>query len=105
MALKYQAQKAQDLVACYGGEEFSLILPNTDQVSAVHVGNSLQAQVRDLQIVHDGSAINQYVTMSLGVATIIPTWKSSTSDLIIKADKALTLSKISMSKLHYLKLT
>ncbi|MBE8990441.1 PleD family two-component system response regulator [Nostoc sp. LEGE 12447] len=93
IALKYQAQKAQDLVARYGGEEFSLILPNTDQAGAVHVGNSLQAQVRDLQIIHDGSAINQYVTMSLGVATIIPTWKSSTSDLIIKADKALYQAK------------
>ncbi|ODH02801.1 hypothetical protein A4S05_22360 [Nostoc sp. KVJ20] len=77
----------------YGGKEFSLILPNTDQPGAVHVGNSLQAQVRDLQITHDGSAINQYVTMSLGVATIIPTWKSSTSDLIIKADKALYQAK------------
>ncbi|MBD2526648.1 diguanylate cyclase [Nostoc sp. FACHB-133] len=41
-------KKAQDLVARYGGEEFSLILPNTDRADAVHVGNSLQAQVRDL---------------------------------------------------------
>ncbi|WP_341530532.1 PleD family two-component system response regulator [Nostoc sp. UHCC 0302] len=92
-ALKYLAQKPQDLAARYGGEEFAVIMPNTDNTGAVHVGKSLQAQVRDLQIIHDGSAINQYVTLSMGVATIMPIWESSALDLITMADKALYQAK------------
>jgi diguanylate cyclase (GGDEF)-like protein len=92
-ALKYQAQKQQDLVARYGGEEFAVIMPNTHATGAVHVANMIQAGVKDLQIVHAGSAVNQYVTLSMGVATVIPNWESSPSDLIVKADQALYQAK------------
>lgn len=91
--LKQNAQKTQDLVARYGGEEFAVIMPNTHAAGAVHVAKGMQAGVRDLQIVHHGSAVSQYVTLSMGVATIIPTWESSPSDLIVAADKALYQAK------------
>ncbi|MBW4645649.1 MAG: PleD family two-component system response regulator [Goleter apudmare HA4340-LM2] len=92
-ALKRHAQKNQDLVARYGGEEFAVIMPNTHIAGAVHVAQMIQAGVRDLRITHQGSAINQYVTLSLGVATMVPTWDSSPSDLIVKADQALYQAK------------
>jgi diguanylate cyclase (GGDEF)-like protein len=92
-ALKYKLQKHHDLVARYGGEEFAVIMPNTNTFSAIHVANMIQAGVRDLQIIHEGSAINQYVTLSLGVATVIPSWDSYPTDLIVKADKALYQAK------------
>ncbi|MCM0590985.1 MAG: PleD family two-component system response regulator [Gloeotrichia echinulata IR180] len=91
--LNQNAQKTQDLVARYGGEEFAVIMPNTHAAGAVHVAKGMQAGVRDLQIVHHGSAVSQYVTLSMGVATIIPTWESSPSDLIVAADKALYQAK------------
>jgi diguanylate cyclase (GGDEF)-like protein len=93
-ALKHKVHKSQDLAARYGGEEFAVIMPDTDKAGAVYVGNSLRTQIRNLQIINDGSAINKYVTLSLGVATIIPTLKSSASDLIVKADKALYQAKL-----------
>jgi diguanylate cyclase (GGDEF)-like protein len=92
-ALKSKVQKLHDLVARYGGEEFAVIMPNTHTFGAIHVANMIQAGVRDLQIVHEGSAINDYVTLSLGVATITPTLDFSPTDLILKADKALYQAK------------
>ncbi|YAF95424.1 MAG: diguanylate cyclase domain-containing protein [Nodularia sp. CChRGM 3473] len=91
--LSHKAQKTQDLVARYGGEEFAVIMPHTHASGAFHVASAMQAGVRSLQIVHKGSAVSQYVTMSMGVATIIPTWESSPSDLIVAADQALYQAK------------
>ncbi|MBG1266157.1 response regulator [Nostoc sp. WHI] len=91
--LNFKAQKHHDLVARYGGEEFAVILPYTHASGAVHVAAMIQAAVKDLQIVHDGSAVSQYVTISMGIATVVPTWESSPSDLIVLADKALYQAK------------
>ncbi|BAY27117.1 response regulator receiver modulated diguanylate cyclase [Calothrix sp. NIES-2100] len=91
--LSHTAQKNQDLVARYGGEEFAVIMPNTHAFGAVHVAAAMQAGVRDLKIVHHGSDVSEYVTLSMGVATMVPSWESSPSDLIVKADKALYQAK------------
>ncbi|MEA5507234.1 PleD family two-component system response regulator [Halotia wernerae UHCC 0503] len=91
--LSNKAQKHQDLVARYGGEEFAVIMPHTHANGAIHVAKAIQAGVRILQIAHSGSAVNEFVTLSIGVSTIIPTWESSPSDLIVAADKALYRAK------------
>ncbi|MBH8573136.1 PleD family two-component system response regulator [Nostocaceae cyanobacterium CENA369] len=91
--LNNKAQKHQDLVARYGGEEFAVIMPYTHATGAVYVAKTMQAGVRNLQITHDGSMVSQYVTLSMGVATTVPTWESSPSDLIVAADKALYQAK------------
>ncbi|MBH8552486.1 PleD family two-component system response regulator [Nostocaceae cyanobacterium CENA357] len=91
--LSNKAQKHQDLVARYGGEEFAVIMPHTHANGAIHVAKAIQAGVRNLQIAHRGSAVNQSVTLSIGVSSIIPTWESSPSDLILAADKALYRAK------------
>jgi len=91
--LSHIAQKNQDLVARYGGEEFAVIMPNTHAFGAVHVAAAMQAGIRNLQITHDRSEVSEYVTLSMGVATVVPTWESSPSDLIVTADKALYQAK------------
>ncbi|MEH2291796.1 PleD family two-component system response regulator [Nostoc sp.] len=91
--LGLKAQKHQDLVARYGGEEFAVIMPYTPASGAVHVAAAIQAGIKDLQIVHEGSAVSQYLTLSMGIATVVPTWESSPSDLIVLADKALYQAK------------
>ncbi|WP_414752765.1 diguanylate cyclase domain-containing protein [Anabaena sp. CCY 9910] len=91
--LSYKAQKHQDLVARYGGEEFAVIMPYTHAKGAIYVAHTIQTSVRDLQITHDKSAVSQHITLSMGVATITPTWESSPSDLIAAADKALYKAK------------
>ncbi|MEH2468481.1 PleD family two-component system response regulator [Nostoc sp.] len=91
--LSFKVQKHQDLVARYGGEEFAVIMPYTPASGAVHIAEVIQAGIKDLQIVHDGSVVSQYVTLSMGVATVVPTWESSPLDLIVRADKALYEAK------------
>ncbi|MBD2662907.1 response regulator [Richelia sinica] len=91
--LNQNAQKNQDLVARYGGEEFAVIMPNTHAPGAVHVAKGMQMGVKDLQIIHHGSAISDYVTLSMGVATVIPSWNSTPLDLIVAADNALYEAK------------
>ncbi|MBF2015620.1 MAG: PleD family two-component system response regulator [Rivularia sp. T60_A2020_040] len=87
------AQKNQDLVARYGGEEFAVIMPHTNAPGAVHVAALMQSGVRELQVEHLESGVSNYVTLSLGVATTIPDFKSSPSNLILAADKALYQAK------------
>jgi diguanylate cyclase (GGDEF)-like protein len=91
--LNEKAQTNQVLVARYGGEEFAVIMPDTVRDDAFYLATAMQAGVMNLQIPHIGSCISEYVTMSMGIATIIPTWELSPSDLILAADQALYQAK------------
>lgn len=91
--LSKTVQNSQDLVARYGGEEFAVIMPNTQMGGAVHFAAAMQAKVWELEILHEPSTVSRYVTLSLGVATTIPTFESEPSSLIMEADKALYKAK------------
>ena len=82
-----------DLVARYGGEEFSVILPNTDARGAIKVAERIQLQLKSLKLTHAESAICEYVTMSLGIASTFPIPESEPDSLIAEADKALYQAK------------
>ncbi len=88
-----QAVRANDLVARYGGEEFVVILPNTEGETAVRVAQRICDQVRSLKIPHTGSKVNDHVTLSCGIASVIPNQYSSPASLIADADKALYKAK------------
>jgi diguanylate cyclase (GGDEF)-like protein len=81
------------LVARYGGEEFALILPNADAEKAMQVAETIRLQVKSLKIAHHKSLICEYVTLSLGVFSMIPTPEGSPELLIAIADKALYEAK------------
>lgn len=78
-----------DLVARYGGEEFAVVLPNTQRRGAIAIAKKLQQAVLALQIEHQRSLVNDYVTISLGVASLIPSIIESPDMLIAHADLAL----------------
>jgi diguanylate cyclase (GGDEF)-like protein len=81
-----------DLVARYGGEEFGIILPNTGKEGAIMMAEGICQAVRSLEIPHEGS-IHGRVTISVGVAWVIPSPHILPSQLLKAADEALYLAK------------
>jgi diguanylate cyclase (GGDEF)-like protein/PAS domain S-box-containing protein len=91
--LNRAAKRPGDLVARYGGEEFAVILPNTDLKGAETVAEEIRRSIRDRRISHKGSSIDTIVTMSLGVASCIPSSKTTAAMLLKQADQALYVAK------------
>ncbi|RCJ31338.1 diguanylate cyclase [Nostoc minutum NIES-26] len=92
-AISQALKRPADLVARYGGEEFAVILPNTDIEGAIAVATEIQSNVRALQLPHLNSQVCEFITLSLGVATIIPHSQSSPATLIAAADQGLYQAK------------
>ncbi|WP_274364252.1 PAS domain S-box protein [Paenibacillus thermotolerans] len=82
-----------DVIARYGGEEFVVLLPETDCLGARHVAERLRQETETLGIPHTKSQVSDKVTISLGVASIIPPLHYETHDLIHAADRALYAAK------------
>ncbi|PZO44601.1 MAG: diguanylate cyclase [Pseudanabaena frigida] len=86
-------QRPSDLVARYGGEEFVVILPNTYSDGALTFANAIQKSVANLAIPHEKSEVSEYVTLSLGIACLVPTSQTSADNLIAYADQSLYAAK------------
>ena len=86
-------QRATDLVARYRGEEFVAILPNTNAQKALIVAESMKKAIAALNIPHAQSNIKKKITISLGVASLIPNPENCLEDLIFQADQVLYLAK------------
>jgi diguanylate cyclase (GGDEF)-like protein len=76
----------------YGGEEFCLLLPNTDAVRAFEIGETVRSEVQKLALPHATSHY-QTVTVSVGVACTRPNASQQPGDLIEAADAALYAAK------------
>jgi diguanylate cyclase (GGDEF)-like protein len=82
-----------DLVARTGGEEFAVLLPGSDQEGALEVAERILNGVQALQIRHEGSRIDRVVTVSIGVAALIPVASFSPRGQMLAADQALYRAK------------
>ena len=80
------------LVARYGGEEFALLLPGLDLERARAIADEARKAVEDLQINHAELPCG-YVTVSIGVESVVPDKFQTTADLIEAADAALYAAK------------
>lgn len=92
-AIESAAKRATDVVARYGGEEFVVLIPNTDTDDALKNAQAIQRAIRELAIPHVGSDANEYVTMSLGVTSMIPKADIEPSRIVAVTDKALYEAK------------
>jgi diguanylate cyclase (GGDEF)-like protein/PAS domain S-box-containing protein len=86
-------KRAADLMARYGGEEFGIVLPNTRRTGAEIVAKAVQEEVRNLMLAHPKSQVGDYLTVSMGIASVVPTQEQSPEDLIAAADAALYQAK------------
>jgi len=92
-ALAESVRRPYDLVARYGGEEFTCILPSTGISGALEIAERMKEYVLALNIEHFDSDLGQVVTISLGVATVIPSGDFKLQDLLDAADKQLYKAK------------
>ncbi len=91
--IKGNIKRSVDIVARYGGEEFVVIMPNTYAEGAMKVAESIRIAVEQLKIPHDSSVISPFITLSLGVSSMIPTRACPPDRLVKDADNALYEAK------------
>ncbi|AFZ14879.1 diguanylate cyclase [Crinalium epipsammum PCC 9333] len=87
--LHQSVKRPSDFVARYGGEEFGIVLPKTNSPGAMQLGEAIRSRIKIAMLMLGNSG----VTISLGVASIIPDLNSSIDELVLATDKALYESK------------
>lgn len=92
-ALSDTLRRPEDIACRYGGEEFTVILPGTDEDGAEEVAGRIMEAIRELGVVHEASPSGDTVTVSMGIATFIPGANDYPSILLEAADKALYQAK------------
>ncbi|NGZ88222.1 diguanylate cyclase [Duganella aceris] len=87
-------KRPADLAARYGGEEFAIILPETQLTGALIVAESCRRHLEQLAIENPQANTElSSVTMSIGVASMVPSPASNVEELIQQADRALYAAK------------
>lgn len=92
-ALHSCVQRPGDCLGRYGGEEFAAILANTDLDQALQVAQNFHASVAALQVPHAHSGVAAQVSISIGVATTIPSPTQNPQFLSEAADRMLYAAK------------
>jgi diguanylate cyclase (GGDEF)-like protein len=91
--LRSYSRRPGDLAARYGGEEFTVVLPGIGLGDAREIAARILAEVEGLQILHGASRVGPHVTLSAGVASLVPDRNMSSEHLIELADAALYRAK------------
>ncbi len=89
------AMHEHDLVARYGGEEFVLLLPGRTLDAAIALGEALRQAVNQESLTHPASALAPHLTISVGVAVVVPSAEAAAEQLLAAADRALYEAKTS----------
>lgn len=82
-----------DLLGRYGGEEFIVLLPETDSLGAMKIADSINAQMEKAGLRHEVSPTHHQVTVSIGGASCAQATTYSLEDLVKRADRALYKAK------------
>ena len=85
-------KRSGDLVARWGGEEFAVLLVNTDIEGALNVAEGIRQNVESLQIPLVDGTISK-ITVSIGINSLIPETNNLLEDFIRHADMALYTAK------------
>jgi diguanylate cyclase (GGDEF)-like protein len=89
--LKTETHREGDLVARFGGEEFVLLLPNTDPAGAIQVARRIQNDLARASLPHAESPEDS-ITLSIGVSAVVPD-QDDESVLFAEVDRLLYMAK------------
>ncbi len=89
---KQTLKRSVDFAARWGGEEFVVLLSNTNLSGALGVAEVIRAKAMGTEIIYTGGAVTR-LTLSIGVSTTRPEQGNSPDGFISNADKALYLAK------------
>ena len=92
-SLSSVATRPRDFFARFGGEEFVLLLPATDEVAAKAVAERCRQAVFKAQIPHADSPVGQLLTVSMGVGTVIPSATDDPVQFVESVDRRLFQAK------------
>ena len=92
-ALDQAASRTRDLCARFGGEEFVLILPATNEASALNVAERCRKLLAREEILHADSGVSRQVTISMGLGTIIPGANDDSASFLDLIDRRLYRAK------------
>ena len=96
-----QGERPGDFAARYGGEEFVLILPNTDAAGAGNIATRIRDAVAAAHMPHTQSSL-QRVSVSIGVAVVLPSQEMEPAELVALADRALYKAKhLGRDRVHF----
>jgi len=99
--LVFCANRSADVVSRYGGDEFAIILPQTDKDGALTIAKRLQENVAALIIPEIDCQACQSLTISIGVSCIVPSENISIEELIKNADQALYEAKKARNDIQF----
>jgi diguanylate cyclase (GGDEF)-like protein len=92
-ALRSSCHRPADMTARYGGEEFAVILPDTDLIGAARIAETARDAVAQSRIPHERSPASPFVSVSGGVAVLLPNVDMTALQLTEAADQALYQAK------------
>jgi diguanylate cyclase (GGDEF)-like protein len=87
------ARRPTDLAARVGGEEFALLLPDTDSTGACEIAEAARLAISGLKLKHPASSVAPWLTISAGVATATLGMWNTEKELVAAADRALYEAK------------
>lgn len=85
--------RAEDCVARYGGEEFAVLLPQSALADAQQVAAHIARTIAQLALPHAYSCVAQHLTLSIGIAALVPQPGLDALTLVTRADGALYRAK------------
>ena len=91
--LESAIHRDSDFLARYGGEEFSVVLPDTELDGAVKVAETMREGIHSMEIPHAKSKVSDFVSISVGVSSLVPLQSTEPEILIAAADQALYKAK------------
>ena len=86
-AIQQAVKRPGDLAVRYGGEEFTVLLPNTDSAGAKQVAQDILEAIRSLNIEHSEHPLGK-VTASAGITTSQPSTEEVSSATLLKSADA-----------------